>query len=501
MHLHDLTIKKFHEGLLKKEFSAFDVAEAFFKHIEEKDKKIGAYLSLAKDSALQQAEKVDIAAAKNESVDILAGVPLAIKDNILIEGQPATAASKILENYKASYDATVIKKLKSAGAVFLGKSNLDEFAMGSSTENSGFQATRNPRDPERVPGGSSGGSAAAVAANMALGALGSDTGGSVRQPASFCGIVGLKPTYGAVSRFGLMAMASSLDQIGPLTKTVEDAAILFKAIAGRDQFDATSADAKYSDELLNPKLDDIKKMTIGLPDEYFIAGVEPAVIKAAEGTAEALKSLGIKFKTISLPHTKYALSCYYIIMPAEVSANLARFDGIRYGGIRNQELGIRNLIDLYQKSRSRGFGSEVKRRIILGTFVLSSGYYDAYYAKAQKVRRLIKNDFDAAFKEVDAILTPVAPTPAFKFGEKTADPLQMYLSDIFTIPASLAGLPAISIPSKSRTSAEKIPRESAAGPRQSAILPVGFQLIGKHWREADILGIGQYYEKLFPNTD
>lgn len=487
MHLHDLTIKKFHEGLVKKEFSAFDVVETHFKYIETKDKEIGAYLSLAKDEALKQAEKTDIAVAKNEPVSALAGVPLAIKDNILITGQPATAGSKILENYKASYDATVIEKLKSAGAAFLGKTNLDEFAMGSSTENSAYKITRNPHDLERVPGGSSGGSAAAVAAHMAVAALGSDTGGSIRQPAHFCGVVGLNPTYGAVSRHGLIAMASSLDQIGPITKTVEDAAILFKAIAGKDKFDSTSADVKYGEELLNPKLEDIKKMTIGLPKEYFIGGVEPSVIKAVESAIETLKSLGVKFKEISLPHTKYALSTYYIIVPAEVSSNLARFDGIRYGEVGAVSRGAKSLAELYKENKSRGFGAEVKRRAILGTFVLSSGYYDAYYAKAQKVRRLIKNDFDSAFKEVDVILTPVAPTPAFKIGEKSGDPISLYLSDVFTIPLKMAGLPAISIP-------------VASSKQQAATLPIGFQLIGKHWREADILGIGRYYEKACGKT-
>lgn len=479
MHLHDLTIKKYHEALENKEFSAVEIVKAYFDRIETKDKDIGAYLSLAKEEAFLQAEQTDLKIAKNEPINMLAGIPLAIKDNILIESQPATAASKILENYKAVYDATVIKKLKTAGAVFLGKTNLDEFAMGSSTENSAFQLTRNPHDRERVPGGSSGGSAAAVAAHMALAALGSDTGGSIRQPASFCGVVGLKPTYGAVSRFGLIAMASSLDQIGPITKTVEDAAILFKAIAGRDKFDATSVDVDYGDDLLTPKLENIKKMTIGLPEEYFIEGLDPAVAKAMDAVIADLKSLGVNFKKISLPHTKYALSCYYIIMPAEVSANLARFDGIRYGEVSAVGRKAGSLVELYKKNRSHGFGAEVKRRIILGTFVLSAGYYDAYYAKAQKVRRLIKNDFDAAFKEVDVILTPVAPTPAFKFGEKTQDPLSMYLSDIFTIPVNLAGLPAVAIPVKA-----------------TAGLPVGFQLIGKPWREADILGLGMFYEKL-----
>ena len=463
---------------MKKEFSALEVAQAYFTHIETKDKEIGAYLSLAKDQAVKQAEQTDLSIARGEEPGMLAGVPMAIKDNILIEGQKATAGSKMLENYTAAYDATVISKLKSAGAVLLGKTNMDEFAMGSSTENSAFQKTRNPHDLERVPGGSSGGSAAAVAANMALASLGSDTGGSIRQPAAFCGVVGFKPTYGAVSRHGLIAMASSLDQIGPFAKTVEDAAIIFKAIVGKDKFDATSVDTNYGDELLNPNLEKIKGMTIGLPEEYFIGGVDPSVIKATEEVITSLKSLGVNFKKISLPHTKYALSCYYIIMPAEVSSNLGRLDGVRYGEVT----GVTrhgSLAELYKKNRSHGFGPETKRRVILGTHVLSSGYYDAYYSKAQKVRRLIKQDFDQAFKEVDMIMTPVTPTVAFKFGEKTSDPLAMYLSDIFTIPANMAGIPAVSVPVKGTTG-----------------LPVGFQLMGKHWGETDILGVGQLYEKI-----
>ncbi len=471
-----LTIKKFHEGLIKKEFSALESTQAYFKEIEKKDGEIGAYLSLNKDLAVRRAEEADLKVAKNEPVGMLSGAPLAIKDNILIEGLPATAASKILKDYTASYDATVIKKLKSSGAVFLGKTNLDEFAMGSSTENSAFQKTKNPRDLERVPGGSSGGSVAAVAADMAMAALGSDTGGSIRQPANFCGVVGLKPTYGAVSRYGLIAMASSLDQIGPITKTAEDAAILFKEISGKDEFDSTSVGIEYGEELINPNFGKIKKLKIGLPKEYFIKGLNKETQKAVQETIENLKKSGFEFKEISLPHTKYALSCYYIIMPAEVSANLARFDGIRYSqmsGVRGQM----SLKDIYFKQRGLGFGDEVKRRIILGTFVLSHGYYDAYYSKAQKVRQLIKQDFDKAFQEVDVILTPVSPTPAFKIGEKTSDPLQMYLEDIFTIPVNLAGLPAVSIPTRTNG------------------LPVGFQLIGKPFREADILGIGQLYEK------
>jgi aspartyl-tRNA(Asn)/glutamyl-tRNA(Gln) amidotransferase subunit A len=472
MNLEKLTITKIQEGLLKKEFSALEITQAFFDYIEEKDQKIGAYLRLTKNLALSQAKATDTDLTAGKKLNVLAGVPLAIKDNILIEGEPATAASKILENYRASYDATVIKKLKSAGAIFLGKTNLDEFAMGSSTENSAFQITRNPTDLERVPGGSSGGSAAAIAANMAIAALGSDTGGSIRQPASFCGVVGLKPTYGSVSRYGLIAMASSLDQIGPIAKTVEDAEILFEIIKGKDDLDSTSVD--YDN--LKPKTQNLKPKVIGLPEEYFIAGLDKEVVKTINVTIKNLESLGFKFKKISLPHTKYAVACYYIIMPAEASVNLARYDGIRYTRIKNLKTpacaGREKLKDLYFQQRTQGFGPEVKRRIILGTFVLSSGYYDAYYLKAQKVRRLIKEDFDKAFEEVDVILTPISPTPAFKIGEKVANPLEMYLSDIFTIPVNLAGLPAISI-------------------------PPGFQLIGKPFRETNILEIGKIYEQSY----
>ena len=494
MFLHDLTIKNVHEGLLNKEFSAFELAKEFFEYIEYKDKEIGAYLSLDKDGAYAAAEKTDIAIAKNEEIGLLAGVPLAIKDNILIEGLPATAGSKILENYRAAYDATVIEKLKKENAVFLGKTNMDEFAMGSSTENSAFGITKNPHDLKRVPGGSSGGSAAAVAAHMAVAALGSDTGGSIREPASFCGVVGLKPTYGSVSRYGLITMASSLDQIGPLTKTVEDAEILFDAIKGKDEFDSTSVN--YELRMKNYELENIRKLKIGLPKEYFISGLDKEVERAAESAINPIKSLKLEFKEILLPHTKYALSCYYIIMPAEVSANLARFDGIRYGS-RSKK--AETFAELYKKTRGEGFGQETRRRIILGTFVLSSGYYDAYYAKAQKVRRLIKNDFDEAFKKVDVILTPVAPTSAFKIGEKTKDPLSMYLSDIFTIPVNLAGLPAISIPVRQETrdnsdgrpaSEPRLQRRGRQG------LPVGFQLIGKPFCEADILSLGKFYEKV-----
>ncbi|MDR3582242.1 MAG: Asp-tRNA(Asn)/Glu-tRNA(Gln) amidotransferase subunit GatA [Candidatus Pacebacteria bacterium] len=481
MDLGDFTIKKFHDGLLAKKFSAREAAQAYFKHIKERDLEVGAYLSLAEESALNEAGRVDEMISKGEAIGDLAGAPLAIKDAILVKGLPATAASKMLEHYTASYDAGAIKKLRAEHAVFLGKNNMDEFAMGSSTENSAYQLTHNPHDLDRVPGGSSGGSAAAVAADMALGALGSDTFGSIRIPASFCGIVGLKPTYGSVSRSGLIAMTSSLDQIGPLTKTVEDNAILFKAIAGRDPMDATSSDADYGD-VLSATHGDLSRFTIGLPDEYFIGGLDGTVAKEMEAAIEKLKKLGAKFKKISLPHTKYAVPAYYLSMPAEVSSNLARFDGIRYGADPNEER-PKNLLDIYLKTRGKKFGAEAKRRIILGTFVLSSGYYDAYYDKAQRVRTLVKNDFDEAFKDVDVMLTPVSPTPAFKIGEKIADPLAMYLSDVFTGPANLAGVCAISIPTKP---------SSALAPGE---LPVGFQLIGKKWHEADLFAIGRHYEK------
>lgn len=484
--LRNLTIKSFHEGLAAKKFSALEITQAFFNYIKEADKRIGAYLSLNEDGAIMTAERVDIAVAQGENLGVLAGVPLAVKDNILIKSLPATAGSKSLENYIASYSAGVIQKLKSEKAIFLGKTNLDEFAMGSSTENSGFHITRNPHDPMRVPGGSSGGSAAAVAAHMAIAGLGSDTGGSIRQPAGFCGVVGLKPTYGAVSRSGLIAMASSLDQIGPITKTVEDAAFLFKSIAGSDIYDSTSTETSYGDELMNPTLQGVRNLTIGLPSEYFPKELDDEVNKAIEKVILDLETLKIKFKKISLPFTKYALPCYYIIMPAEVSANLSRFDGIRYSRIDEKRLNAKTLKDIYTRQRGEGFGAETKRRIILGAFVLSSGYYDAYYQKAQQVRSLIKNDFDQAFKQVDVILAPTSPTPAFKIGERISNPYEMYLSDIFTIPANLSGNPAISIPIK-----ETIPQSEGDNK-----LPIGFQLIGKNFGEADILAIGQYYEKI-----
>ncbi len=465
-----LTIKKFHEGLTNKVFSAREALAEFYKIIDAKDGEIGAYLSTDRDASQTQAEEIDRMVNRGEKLSALAGIPLAIKDNIMVKGQPCTASSKLLEKYKAIYDATVIKKLRSEGSIFIGKTNMDEFAMGSSTETSAFKITKNPRDLTKVPGGSSGGSAAAVAGGMAVAALGSDTGGSIREPADFCGIVGLKPTYGAVSRYGLIPMSSSLDQIGPLTNTVEDAAIVFRAIAGEDPRDSTSASVIYGEELTNPKVEHMREMTIGLPKEYFISGIDKGVQENIAAVIADFKGLRVRFKEISLPHTKYALSTYYIIMAAEASSNLARLEGIRYARVPEAENAV-DLMDRYVKNRSHGFGAEVKRRIILGTFVLSSGHYDAYYAKAQKVRALIRRDFDEAFKDVDVILTPVSPTPPFKIGEKMNNPLTMYLSDIFTMTANLAGLPALA-------------------------MPPNFQLIGKPFHEADILGLGQYFERI-----
>lgn len=465
-----LTIKKFHEGLVSREFSAREALRHIYKTIDAKDTTIQAYLSVNPEAAEEQAATVDAAITRGEKIGMFAGAPLAIKDNILVAGELATAASRILGSYTAPYNATVIEKLRAAKAIVIGKTNLDEFACGSSTENSAFQITKNPRDLKKVPGGSSGGSAAAVAADMAVAALGSDTGGSIRLPADFCGVVGLKPTYGAVSRSGLIAMASSLDQIGPLAKTVEDAALLFNAVQGYDSADATSRDGRYGDELINPKLEHIREMTIGLPKEYYGEGITKEIQERMKTVIAAFKNLKIKFKEVSLPHTKYALAAYYIIMPAEVSANVARFDGIRYALIR-EAAEKEQLVERYVENRSRGFGAEVKRRIILGAFVLSSGYYDAYYAQAQKVRTLIKRDFEKVFQEVDALLTPVSPTLPFAIGEKINNPLTMYLSDIFTVTANVAGVPAL-------------------------VVPPGFQLIGKPWHEADILGLGQLYERM-----
>ncbi len=478
MNLKELTIKQAHEFLENREVSSVELTKEFLKDIREKDEDIHAFLSLAEEEAIEQAKKVDERIAKGELVEILAGIPAAIKDNILIRGAKATAASKILENYIAPYDATVIKKLKEEEAVFIGKTNMDEFAMGSSTENSGFGPTKNPVDLKRVPGGSSGGSAAAVKAGFCVYALGSDTGGSIRQPASFCGVVGFKPSYGAVSRHGLIAMASSLDQIGPITKNVDDAAIIFEAIRGGDELDSTSVHREWED-FSNPI--DIEEIKIGVPREYFTHGLDKDIEKNIRAVIAKLEKEGVKIKEISLPYSEWALAAYYIIMPAEVSANLARFDGMKYGfsEIKNSKLKIQNLLDVYLKSRGEGFGDEVRRRIMLGTYILSAGYYDAYYKKAQKVRRLIKAEFDNVFKSVDIILTPTTPSTAFKFGEKTSDPLSMYLADIYTVSVNLAGAPAISLPCG-----------EANG------LPVGLQLIGKNFEDVKLLQIAKLIETI-----
>jgi len=474
--LNELTLKQAVDGIAKGEFKASELSKAVLDQIGMRESEVGAYLYVNKDTFLTGAEIVDQDIAGKKAVGSLAGVPIALKDVILAKGVPATAGSKILQEYKASYDATAWQKLSEQGALMVGKTNMDEFAMGSSTENSGYKLTKNPHDLERVPGGSSGGSAAAVAANMTIAALGTDTGGSIRQPAALCGIVGLKPTYGAVSRYGLIAMASSLDQIGPMTKTVEDAAILFKAMSGQDKLDATSnPKAVYDESLVSPDWDAVKKLRIGIPKEYFEGGLDEEVDKSMKETIDFFRREGFEIKDISLPNTKYALSVYYVLMPAEASTNLARFDGMRYG----TRADANDLEELYLENRGRGFGAEVKRRITLGTFVLSAGYYEAYYGKAQRVRALVKQDFDKAFEGVDVILSPTTPTVAFKIGEKSQNPLQMYLSDIFTIPANLAGIPAISIPVRGR----------------EGRLPVGFQLMGNHFKEADILGLGQYYEQ------
>jgi aspartyl-tRNA(Asn)/glutamyl-tRNA(Gln) amidotransferase subunit A len=474
MDLHSLSIDSLHKGLLSKEIRALQVVQDYFAAIKAKDAEIGAFLNLREEEALREAESVDLGIREGRELAPLAGVPIALKDNMLIEGAVSTAGSRLLKTYVASYDAHVVKLLRRAGAVIVGKTNLDEFAMGSSTENSAYQITKNPHDLTRVAGGSSGGSAAAVAADMALVSLGSDTGGSIREPAAFCGVVGMKPTYGTVSRSGLIAMASSLDQIGPFAKTVRDAALIYQVIAGHDGQDATSVPQTYDTAVASYAPEAVKRLRIGIPDEYFVDGMDPAVREGVLSVIAAYEKLGVSVSRVSLPHTRYALSAYYILQPAEVSANLSRFDGVRYA--RNADPGD-SLLDLYTHTRSKGFGPEVKRRIILGAFVLSSGYYDAYYGKARAVQSLIRKDFEQVFKTVDVLLTPVVPTPAFPIGSKTANPLEMYLSDIFTIPVNLAGLPGMSIPVR-----------GVSG------LPIGFQLIGNHFREADIFGLGMLYE-------
>lgn len=481
-------IKKLHEKLVNKEITSVQLVEQYFDAIEKRDGEVGAYLTLTKELAMEQARFVDEKISKGEKIGILAGIPIAIKDNLCVEGIRTTAGSKILDNYIAPYDATAIARLKEAGAIILGKTNLDEFAMGSSTENSAYQKTKNPVDLERVPGGSSGGSAAAVAADMVVCALGTDTGGSIRQPASFCGIVGLKPTYGRVSRYGAIAMASSLDQIGPFAKTAEDTAIVLSAISGWDKMDATSAQSSeksYEDYLSG----NIKGMKIGIPKEY-VEKLDGKIKKIFDESVEKFRNLGAEIKEISLPNSSFSLPTYYILVHSEVSSNLARFDGIKYGLRINDEEKTkfaenvsqdRTLLETYMDTREYGLGEEVKRRIMLGTHALSAGYYDAYYLKAQKVRALIRKDFEKAFSEVDLIFSPTSPEVAFKFGEKTEDPMKMYLSDIYTVTANLAGVPAISFP-------------IGAVDENGKKLSVGGQLMGKWFDEEGLLNAAHTFE-------
>jgi aspartyl-tRNA(Asn)/glutamyl-tRNA(Gln) amidotransferase subunit A len=474
LELSALTIQAAAEGLAAKKFSSSELTKSVLARIEAHEAKVHAFVTVDKDGALAAAAEADKRLAQG-GAPALTGVPIALKDNMSTRGLRTTCSSKMLENYVPPFDATVVARLRGAGAVIVGKCNLDEFAMGSSTENSAFGPTKNPWNLKTVPGGSSGGSAAAVAADFCMGALGSDTGGSIRQPASLCGIVGLKPTYGRVSRYGLVAFASSLDQIGPMTKTVRDAALLSSVLDGHDPLDSTSVDLAVPDYAAALGKG-IKGLRIGLPKEYFIAGVDPEVEAAVKAAVAKLESLGATVKPVSLPNTEHCLSVYYLLATAEASSNLARYDGVRYG-FRAQ--GADSLVPMYMKTRSQGFGAEVKRRIMLGTYALSSGYYDAYYLKAQKVRTLIKGDFDAAFQDVDLIATPTAPSPAFEFGAKTADPLTMYLSDIFTLSANLAGVPAMSLPCGF----------SSAG------LPIGLQLLAKPFHESELFAAGQAYEE------
>jgi aspartyl-tRNA(Asn)/glutamyl-tRNA(Gln) amidotransferase subunit A len=473
--LNQLTISELAVKLAKREVSAREVMQSCLDQIARVDGNIHAFISHDASDALAQADAADKELAKGgRTARCLLGIPVAIKDVIAVKNQPLNCGSKILGKFVSPYDATVIEKLKAAGAIVFGRLNMDEFAMGSSTENSAFGVTRNPWDTKRIPGGSSGGSAAAVAADETIAALGSDTGGSIRQPAALCGVVGLKPTYGRVSRYGLVAFASSLDQIGPLTKNVRDAATMLGMIGGHDSRDSTSVPQPVPNCVAN-LTGDIKGLKLGLPKEYMIGGLDAEVKAAMDVAVKQFEKLGAEIVEISLPHTDYAVATYYIIATAEASANLARFDGIRYGA----RVGGADPIELYCKTRGAGFGAEVKRRIILGTYVLSSGYYDAYYLRAQKVRTLIRNDFLKAFEKVDAIVTPTSPTAAFKIGEKSDDPLQMYLSDIFTISCNLAGICGISIP---------------CGFTKKPKLPIGLQLLGKPFGEETILKIAHAYE-------
>lgn len=472
--LHSLTVSEARELLAKGEVSSVDLAKAMLDRISQVDDKVKAFVTVCADKALAQAQEVDDRLAKGEGLGPLAGIPMVLKDNMCTEGVLTSCSSKILKGFVPPYNATVVEKLQEAGAVILGKANMDEFAMGSSTENSGLHKTANPWDLSRVPGGSSGGSAAVVSAGEGLFSLGSDTGGSIRQPASFCGVVGMKPTYGRVSRYGLIAFASSLDQIGPFTKDVTDCANVMNVISGYDPKDSTSANVDLPD-FTSYLTGDIKGMRIGIPKEYFVEGMQPEVEQAIKAAIAKFEELGAICEPCSLPHTEYALPTYYLIAPAEASSNLARYDGVRYG---YRAEGAEDLISMFKKTRSEGFGAEVKRRIMLGTYALSSGYYDAYYLKAQKVRTLIKQDFDQVYEKFDVLLSPTAPSTAFKFGEKANDPISMYLSDIFTMSVNLAGIPALSMPCG-----------FANG------MPIGLQLMGKAFDEGTILKAAYAFEQ------
>jgi len=474
MELHQLTIHELQKLIQNGEVSSTQITRSVFSRIDEVEERIHSYIRLMKDEALAAAARAD-EDIKNGNIRPLTGIPVALKDIVCTKGITTTCGSNILHNFVPPYDATVVEKLSAAGAVFVGKANMDEFAMGSSTETSFFGPTRNPWDLERIPGGSSGGSATAVAADECIASIGSDTGGSIRQPAALCGVVGLKPTYGRVSRFGLIAFASSLDQIGPFTKDVEDCAIMMNVLAGYDPRESTSVKMEVPDyrQFISR---DISGWKVGIPKEYFVEGIDPEVSAAINGAIDTVKKCGGQCIDISLPHTQYSVAVYYIIAPAEASSNLARYDGVKYGF---RASGERDLMEMYRKTRMEGFGEEVKRRIMIGTYALSAGYYDAYYGKASQVRALIRRDFDEAFRECDIILTPTTPTPAFKIGEKTDDPLQMYLSDIFTISTNLAGIPGISVPCGF----------TAAG------LPIGVQFLAGHFEEGKLLQVASAYEK------
>ncbi|MFB3916470.1 MAG: Asp-tRNA(Asn)/Glu-tRNA(Gln) amidotransferase subunit GatA [Terriglobales bacterium] len=475
MDLNLLTIESARAAIEQRQTTATALAEAFLDKIEREDPQVGAYLTTCRERALAKAAEIDRLADKGDPLPPLAGVPVGIKDVLMTKGVRTTAASKILQNFIAPYDCTAVARLEAAGAVVLGKMNCDEFAMGSSNENSAYKPVHNPRDLSRVPGGSSGGSAAAVAAGTAVATLGSDTGGSIRQPAAFCGVVGLMPTYGRVSRYGLIAFASSLDHIGPLTKTVKDAAIMLRTIAGRDPLDSTSADVPvpdYTEEIGKS----VRGLRLGIPKEYFGEGLDPEIRAAIENAIQKLVKNGCEVVPISLPHTDYAIPCYYVICTAEASSNLARYDGVRYS---YRAKGVRTLSEMYRRSRDDGFGAEVKRRILLGTYALSAGYYDAYYLKAQKVRSLLARDFDQAFTKVDAIVTPTTPTPAFKLGEKVDDPVSMYLADIYTVTADLVGVPGIAVP--------------CGNTREG--LPIGLQIMGRHFDESTLFRLAHAYEQ------